>query len=69
MAAKRSNSLRDYHLLIKREPDGFEWQIRYDRHAVPVQRSAERYATQSEASQAGEDALAAVKRNVLAGLS
>ena len=65
MASKRTNILREYHLLIKREADGFEWQIRYDRHAVPVQRGQTVYPTQEQAVVAGEEALAALKRDML----
>ena len=62
MAGKRTNVLREYHLLIKREPHGFEWQIRYDRHALPVQRSETLHRTQEEAAAAGEAALAEMRR-------
>ena len=62
MAGKRANVLREYHLLIKREPQGFEWQIRYDRHAHPVQRSEILHPTQEQAAAAGEAALAEVRR-------
>ena len=62
MATKKSNSLRDYHLLVTRGSDGFEWQVRYNRHANPVQRSEGTYPTQVEASAAGEVALAILRR-------
>jgi hypothetical protein len=62
MSGKKSNALRDYHLLVARGASGFEWQIRYDRHATPVQRSSNIYPTQEEAALAGEEALAAVRR-------
>lgn len=57
MAGKRTNTLREYHLLIVREGNGFCWQVRYDRHANPVERGSQSYATQSEAMAAGEVAL------------
>ena len=62
MVGKRANVLREYHLLIKREPHGFEWQIRYDRHATPVQRSEILHPTHEQATAAGETALAEVRR-------
>jgi hypothetical protein len=62
MAGKRTNVLRDYHLLIKREADGFEWQIRYDRHANAVQRSQVLYGTHEDAAAAGDKVLATLKR-------
>lgn len=58
MAGKRINTLREYHLLIVRENSGFCWQVRYDRHANPVERGALSYATHGEAMTAGETALA-----------
>ena len=64
MASKRTNVLRDYHLLVKRESDGFEWQIRYDRHANAVQRSPSLYATHEEAAVEGSKVLATLKREV-----
>ncbi len=64
MSNKRANVLREYHLLIQREGAGFMWQIRYDRHANPIQRSQTVYPTQAEALAAGEVALAALKRDV-----
>ena len=64
MASKRTNVLRDYHLLIKRESEGFEWQIRYDRHANAVQRSQVLYATHEEAAAEGSKVLATLKREV-----
>ena len=64
MASKRTNVLRDYHLLIKRESEGFEWQIRYDRHANAVQRSQVLYATREEAAAEGSKVLATLKREV-----
>ena len=58
MAGKRTNTLREYHLLVVREHDGFCWQVRYDRHANPVERSTQLYQTHGEAMTAGEAALA-----------
>lgn len=68
MAGKRTNVLREYHLLIKREAGGFEWQVRYDRHAIPIQRSEALHPTQAEAAAAGEAALAAIRREAAAEL-
>lgn len=64
MAGKRTNVLREYHLLIKREAQGFEWQIRYNRHATPIQRSPTLYATQEAAATAGDEALSALRQEV-----
>lgn len=63
MPGKKSNILRDYHVLVVRGPTGFEWQVRYNRHASPVQRSPASFSTQAEASAAGEIALAAIRRD------
>lgn len=57
MAGKRVNTLREYHLLIVRESSGFCWQVRYDRHATPVERSSQPFGTHAEALAAGEMAL------------
>ncbi|MDX7952217.1 hypothetical protein P7D22_13640 [Lichenihabitans sp. Uapishka_5] len=64
MASKRPNSLREYHLLVARHFDGFEWQIRYDHHANPVRRSEGVFGSQNDAVSAGEVALAALKRQI-----
>ena len=65
MTGKKSNALRDYHLLVARSGGGFEWQVRYDRHAHPVQRSQAVYQTQAEAAAAGETALATIRREAM----
>lgn len=57
MAAKRTNLLREYHLLIVRVGEGFVWQVRYDRHANPVERGTEAFKTHEDALKAGEQAL------------
>lgn len=57
MAGKRNNTLREYHLLIVREGGGFGWQVRYDRHANPIERGSQPYATQEEAMTIGQAAL------------
>ena len=65
MVGKKKNALRDYHLLVARRRDGFEWQIRYNRHANPVQRSQMSYPNQAEATAAGEAALEQLKREAV----
>lgn len=55
--ARRPNTLREYHVLVVRSSEGFVWEIRYDRHARPVKVSAESFALQEAAEQAGDRAL------------
>ena len=62
MSGKKNNALRDYHLLVARGCDGFEWQIRYNRHANPVQRSQTAFASHADAIKAGEVALTTLRR-------
>lgn len=61
MAGKKRNALREYHLLIKRQAGGFAWEIRFDRHAKPIRRSVEAYASLDAADRSGKEALAAVR--------
>lgn len=58
MPGKQLNTLRQFHLLIVREPTGFSWQVRYGRIASVVEGSSEVYATQAEAEARGVTALA-----------
>ncbi|MDX7953679.1 hypothetical protein P7D22_21170 [Lichenihabitans sp. Uapishka_5] len=57
MPGKRENVLRAYHLLVVRGPEGFTWQVRYDRHANPVERSAMFFPSHAAAEMDGGQAL------------
>lgn len=58
---KRPNTLREYHLLVIRNPGGFSWEVRYGRNAKSVRACNEVYRTQEEASRHGQVALDVVK--------
>lgn len=57
MPSKRESLLRSYHLLVLREVGGFGWQVRYDRHANPVEKSSKTFPTHDEAQTHGQSAL------------
>ncbi|MDX7950842.1 hypothetical protein P7D22_06575 [Lichenihabitans sp. Uapishka_5] len=57
MPANKANALRTYHVLVRRNADGFVWQIRYGRHAQHVAESDVSFSTIEQAEAAGRTAL------------